>query len=108
MSVYTRLVRPILFRAAAENMHTTGIPAAQALSASEMACRAVSVYCSLHGRHGADLVAERLVRSRTPMPAGVNIVNTNRDAAVPRTDGASGGGDITPHGPQMPFRAACL
>jgi dihydroorotate dehydrogenase len=154
MGVYTRLVRPILFRADAENMHTAAIRAAEALSASEMACRAVSAFCSLtrprlecsvaglkfrnplglaagydkNGRcvpllaalgfghieigsvsadpsegnpkprlwrlpgdrglivnyglpnDGADVVAERLARSRAPVPAGVNIVNTNRGA----------------------------
>ena len=154
MGVYTRLVRPILFRADAENMHSAAIRAAEALSASEMACRAVSAFCSLtrprlecsvaglkfrnplglaagydkNGRgvpllaalgfghveigsvsanpsegnpkprlwrlpddrglivnyglpnDGADIIAERLARSRTPVPAGVNIVNTNRGA----------------------------
>lgn len=154
MGVYTRLVRPILFLADAEKMHTAAIRAAEALSASEMACRAVSVFCSLtrprlecsvaglefrnplglaagydkNGRgipllaalgfghieigsvsadpsegnpkprlwrltgdrglivnyglpnDGAGVVAERLARYRAPVPAGVNIVNTNRGA----------------------------
>jgi hypothetical protein len=47
MGVYTRLMRPIRFRADAENMHTTAIRAAEALSASEMACPTVSAFCSL-------------------------------------------------------------
>ncbi len=47
MGVYTRLVRPVLFRADAENMHIAAIRAAEVLSASEMACRAVSAFCSV-------------------------------------------------------------
>ena len=156
MGIYTNLVRPLVFRADAENMHAAAIRAAAALSASEMACRAVNAFClrsrprlqcsvagltfrnplglaagyDKNGRavpflaalgfghieigsvsadpsegnpkprlwrlpgerglivnyglpnDGADLVAKRLVRSRTPVPVGVNIVNTNRGAQV--------------------------